>query len=73
MQYANQHFSQLLHKAAKNRPNWPNFFVLRLLHILFVILLIKLFNLGVNGFMLNFITAFLTNRSFQFRVSAAHS
>ena len=37
------------------------------------ILLIKLLNLGVNGFMLNFIAAFLTNRSFQVRISLAHS
>ena len=37
------------------------------------ILLIKLLKLGVNGFMLNFIAAFLTNRSFQVRISSAHS
>ena len=36
------------------------------------IVLIKLLNLGVNGFMLNFIAAFLTNRSFQVRISSAH-
>ena len=37
------------------------------------ILLIKLLNLSVNGFMLNFVAAFLTNRSFQVRISSAHS
>ena len=37
------------------------------------ILLIKLLNLGVTGFMLNFIAAFLTNRSFQVRISSTHS
>ena len=37
------------------------------------ILLIKLLNLGVIGFMLNFIAAFLTYRSFQVRISSAHS
>ena len=29
--------------------------------------------MSVNGFMLNFITAVLTNRSFQVRISLAHS
>ena len=29
--------------------------------------------MGVNGFMLNFITAFFTYRSFQIRISSAHS
>ena len=37
------------------------------------ILLIKLLNFGVNGFMRNFFAAFLTNRSFQVRISSAHS
>ena len=37
------------------------------------ILLIKLLNFGVNGFILNFIAAFLTNRSFQVQISSAHS